>query len=154
MTLTRRTITFAMSALMALSLAACSTGSSSPSAAASAAASDGASGLTGKTWQWSGGTTSNPTSQHVVPDPENYTITFNEDDTFNAKADCNQVSGAYSAGSDGAMTITPGPSTLVACPDGSQGDLFVAQLTAAASWKIEGTTLTITDTDAATMQFD
>ena len=151
MTLTRRTVTLAISALMALSLAACTTGSSSPSALASAAASGG---LIGKTWQWSGGTTSNPTSQHVVPDPENYTITFNADDTFNAKADCNQVSGAYTAGSDGALTITPGPSTLAACPDESQGDLFVAQLSAASSWKIEGSTLTITDADAATMQFD
>jgi heat shock protein HslJ len=146
---TRRTATVAISVLMGLALTACTTGS--PSSAASPAASGG---LTGKTWQWSGGTTSNPTSQHVVPDPENYTITFNPDDTFNAKADCNQVSGAYSAGSDGALSITPGPSTLAACPEGSQGDLFVAQLTAASSWKIDGSTLTITDADAATMQFD
>ena len=142
----RRTATVAISVLMALSVVACTTGSS-PSPAASG-------GLTGKTWQWTGGTTTNPASQHVVPDPENYTITFNPDDTFNAKADCNQVSGTYSAGSDGAMSITPGPSTLAACPEESQSDLFVAQLTAAGSWKIEGSTLTITDADAATMQFE
>jgi heat shock protein HslJ len=145
--LTRRTSTVAISGLMALALVACTTGSP-PSPAASGGV------LTGKTWQWIGGTTTSPASQHVVPDPENYTITFNPDDTFNAKADCNQVSGTFSAGSDGALSITPGPSTLAACPAESQGDVFVAQLTAASSWTIEGPTLTITDADAATMQFE
>ena len=147
--LTPRTATVALSVLMVLSLAACATGSPANSEGPAASG-----GLMGITWQWSGGTTSNPTSQHVVPNPENYTITFNADDTFNAQADCNQVSGAYTAGSDGAMSITPGPSTLAACPEASLGDLFVTQLTAASSWRIDGSTLTITDADGATMQFD
>jgi heat shock protein HslJ len=74
--------------------------------------SSGGSGLTGKTWQWTGSTTSVRASQSVVPDPENYRITFNSDGTFSAKVDCNQVAGAYTtSGSD--LTITPGPSTLL-----------------------------------------
>ena len=69
------------------------------------------SALTGTTWQWTASTTTVPASQSVVPDPENYTITFNTDGTFEAKVDCNQASGDYTTnGSE--LTITPGPSTL------------------------------------------
>jgi len=62
---------------------------------AGACQSSGGSGLTGKTWQWTGSTTKVPASQSVVPDPENYTITFNTDGTFQAKVDCNQAAGDY-----------------------------------------------------------
>ena len=114
--------------------------------------SSGGSGLTGKTWQWTGSTTKVPASQSVVPDPENYTITFNTDGTFAAKADCNQVSGGYTtSGSD--LTITPGPTTLMACPEGSMDSLFLDGLGKAASYTISGTDLTITDSDEGTMQF-
>ena len=114
--------------------------------------SSGGSGLTGKTWQWTGSTTKVPASQSVVPDPENYTISFNTDGTFAAKADCNQVSGEYtSSGSD--LTITPGPTTLMACPEGSLDGLFLEGLGTAATFTISGTDLTITDANEGTMQF-
>jgi heat shock protein HslJ len=114
--------------------------------------SSGGSDLTGKTWQWTGSTTTVPASQSVVPDPENYTITFNTDGTFAAKADCNQVSGEYTtSGSD--LTITPGPTTLMACPEGSIDGLFLEGLGKAASYTISGSDLTITDSDDGTMQF-
>ena len=41
----------------------------------------------------------------------NYTITFNDDGTFAAKADCNQVSGTYTIEDNSVLTIVPGPST-------------------------------------------
>jgi heat shock protein HslJ len=114
--------------------------------------SSGGSGLTGKTWQWTGSTTSVPASQSVVPDPENYTITFNTDGTFSAKVDCNQVAGDYTtSGSD--LTITPGPSTLAACPEGSLDALYLDGLGKAASYSISGEDLTITLSDEGTMQF-
>jgi heat shock protein HslJ len=110
------------------------------------------SALTGKTWQWTGSTTSVPASQSVVPDPENYTITFNTDGTFSAKVDCNQVAGDYTtSGSD--LTITPGPSTLAACPEGSLDTLYVDGLGKAAGYSISGEDLTITLSDEGTMQF-
>jgi heat shock protein HslJ len=125
-------------AVSALLLAACQ--SSSESA------------LTGKTWLWTGSTTSVPASQSVVPDPENYTIMFNADGTFAAKVDCNQVAGDYTtSGSD--LTITPGPSTLAACPDGSLDALYLDGLGKAASYGISGETLTITLSDEGTMEF-
>lgn len=110
------------------------------------------SSLTGKAWQWSASTTTVPASQSVVPDPENYTIEFKSDGTFTAKADCNQVAGDYTT-SGSTLTITAGPSTLVACPDDSQADLFLAGLAATQSYAITNGQLVLTTSDG-TMTFD
>lgn len=68
-------------------------------------------------WQWSGLTETLPASQSVVPDPENYTITFNSDETYSIKADCNIGSGSYTLEGN-TLTIAPGPITLAYCgPD-------------------------------------
>ena len=111
--------------------------------------SPGGQALTGKGWQLTAITEKVPAFQGVVPADQqaNYTITFNDDKTFDAKADCNSVGGQYETGdpaaSSGPLTITPGPSTLVACPDGSLGDLFVVGLGNAESYAIEADGLTI-----------
>ncbi len=94
---------------VAFAAAACSSSSSSPSAAGST--------LEG-TWQWTASTEAVPASQSVVPDPENYTITFASDGTYTGKADCNQIAGTYTV--DGSnLTIAPGPSTLAFCGEAS-----------------------------------
>ena len=85
-----------------------------------AACSNSSGDLTGKVWQLTAITEKTPAYQGVVPaaDQSKYTITFNTDGTFNAEADCNAVAGTYkTSGSN--LTITLGPSTLVACPEGS-----------------------------------
>jgi heat shock protein HslJ len=116
-------------------------------------------GLTGKEWQLTAMTEKVPAFQGVVPeaDQSKYTITFADDKTFSAKADCNSVSGAYDtddpAASAGRLTITPGPTTLVACPEGSLGDLFVIGLSNAFSYSIESDALTISTSDLGTLQF-
>ena len=72
--------------------------------------------------------------------------------TFSGKADCNQVSGGYTtSGSD--LTLTLGPTTMMACPEGSLDGLFLEGLGKAASFTISGSDLTITDSDEGTMQF-
>jgi heat shock protein HslJ len=117
-----------------------------------ACSSSSGSALTGKTWQWTASTTTVPASQSVVPDPENYTLTFNTDGTFSGKADCNQVSGEYTtSGSD--LTLTLGPTTMMACPEGSLDGLFLEGLGKASSYTISGSDLTITDADEGSMQF-
>ena len=117
-----------------------------------ACSSSSGSALTGKTWQWTASTTTVPASQSAVPDPENYTITFNTDGTFSGKAECNQVSGEdTTSGSD--LTITLGPTTLMVCPEGSLDGLFLEGIGKAASYTILGSDLTTTDADARTMQF-
>jgi heat shock protein HslJ len=113
----------------------------------------GAGGLTGTTWQWTASTTTAPASQSVVPDPENYTIEFIDDGTFSAKVDCNQVGGEYSNPGGGSLTITPGPSTLVACPEGSLADLYLAGLSGTTAYAIADGELTLTTADG-TMTFE
>jgi heat shock protein HslJ len=114
------------------------------------------SGLTGKTWKLTSITEKVPAFQGVVPeaDQANYTIEFMSDGKFSAKADCNQVAGAYTTTSTGGMTITPGPSTLVACPEGSMGDQYVAGLGNAASYAIASNVLTITLKDGGTLVYN
>jgi heat shock protein HslJ len=137
---------------------AAGTAAASPSAAvasAAPAASSSAADLVGVGWQLSGITETVPAFQGAVPAAEqpNYTIAFTDDGTFSAKADCNQVSGTYTVGASNALTITPGPSTMAMCPEGSLGDLFVLGLSNAASYAVANNELTITLQDGGTLQF-
>ena len=83
----------------------------------------------------------------------NYTIQFNDDETFAAKADCNQVAGDYTIQADGVLTINPGPSTLAFCGEESLGDAYVAALGQAGSYTIAENQLTITLLDDGTLTF-
>ena len=83
----------------------------------------------------------------------NYTIAFNTDGTFSAKADCNTVQGGYVAGSDGSLELTLGPTTIVACPEGSLSDLYLIALGKTASYAVAGGQLTITLTDGGTLVY-
>jgi heat shock protein HslJ len=125
---------------LSLALAACSTGSGD---------------LAGKTWELVAITEKVPAFQGVIPpaDAGKYTIEFMTDGTFAAKADCNQVAGTYTATATGDMTITPGPSTLVACAEGSLGDLYVLGLTNTSGYAIADGQLTLNLADQGTLQF-
>ena len=124
-----------------LIVVACSSGSSSS--------------LTGKNWQLTALTEKVPAFQGVVPeaDQAKYTIEFKSDGTYQAKADCNMLSGAYTTTSSGGLTIEPGPMTLMACPEGSMSDQYVAALIKAASYAIANNQLTITLTDEGTLVY-
>ena len=106
--------------------------------------------LTGKAWQWMASTVSEPAT---IPDPSLYTITFAEDGTFAAKVDCNQVAGQYTTADGGAMTVTPGPSTMAACPEGSLSDVYLAALAGVTSYAINGDQLVLT-TATGTLTFE
>jgi heat shock protein HslJ len=100
--------------------------------------------LTGRTWQLSSVTEKVPAFQGVVPpeDQSRYTIKFNDDGTAAIKADCNNVAATYKT--EGAnITIVPGPSTLVACPDDSLGDKFIAGLSSATTYNVRPAGLTL-----------
>ena len=92
--------------------------------------------LTGRTWQLASITGKTPAFQGVIPPAEQslYTIAFATDGTFAARADCNAMAGTYTTDRRDGMTITPGPSTLVACPDGSYGGLFAHALGTVSTW--------------------
>ena len=124
-------------------------------AAVIVAACSSSASLTGKAWQLTAITKKVPAFQGVVPEAQqaNYTVTFNTDLSLNAKADCNMVNGTYTTTSSGGLTITLGPSTLVACPPGSVADQFTLGLSNAASYAIANSQLTITLKDGGTLVF-
>jgi heat shock protein HslJ len=126
-------------AISAMLVVACSSGTS----------------LTGKTWQLTAITEVTPAFQGVVPADQqaNYTIEFKSDGTFDAKADCNNVSGTYTTTSSGGLTVAVGPSTLAACPEGSMSSQYVQGLGNAASYAIADNQLTITLTDSGTLVY-
>jgi heat shock protein HslJ len=91
--------------------------------------------ITGIVWQWTAMQETVPASQSVVPNPQNYTIIFNMDNTVTIKADCNQVGGTYTV-SGSNLTIILGPSTLMYCGDASLDQIYLASLSKVASYAI------------------
>lgn len=79
------------------------------------------------TWQWKEVVETEPASQSVVPDPENYTLTLREDGSAEIKADCNQVGATYTQ-QGSALIITLGPSTMAACGEDSLDQQYLAFL--------------------------
>jgi len=107
--------------------------------------------LTGTVWQWLGTMTGE--GPLTVTDPTRTTIEFLADGTAAIKADCNRVVAGYTA-ENGAITITPGPTTLAACPADSHGEQFTQQLGAAGLYFFQDGELFIDlYADAGTMQF-
>ena len=77
-------------------------------------------------WQWASVTNRSTNETTTVPDPENYTITFNSDGTLTGKADCNTFSGTYST--EGGFFITLGPITMAACGEDSLDQQYLQLL--------------------------
>jgi heat shock protein HslJ len=95
------------------------------------------------TWEWQQLVETEPAAQSVVPDSENYTIVFTPDDIYNAKADCNMLSGGYETSGD-SLTLLPGPSTLVECGPESSYDIYVGFLSQVDGYALEDDRLVLT----------
>jgi len=77
-------------------------------------------------WRWES-VTDRPTSETTtVPNPENYTLIFRDDDTFSGQADCNQIAGTYEK--DGDFILNLGPSTMAFCGEDSLDQLYLELL--------------------------
>jgi len=63
------------------------------------------------------------------------------------------ATGQSTTTSDGGLTIEPGPTTLVVCPEGSFSDQYIQSLTNASSYAIADGHLTITLMDGWTDVF-
>jgi heat shock protein HslJ len=79
--------------------------------------------ITGVEWQWQSLTNQSTNETTDVPNPSDYTITFNEDGTFEGKADCNNIAGSWS--DDSGFSITVGPSTMAFCGEASLDTQYV-----------------------------
>lgn len=78
-------------------------------------------------WQWVDWLQNSPEAYAVVADPQNYTITFFEDNSFQFQTDCNQGSGIYTA--DGmSMTLNLGVLTTAECTPESLSDMYLGFL--------------------------
>lgn len=80
--------------------------------------------LINKTWGWERrDPNGNQIDEIIVPNPENYTVTFAEDGTFSAKLDCNNASGRYATSSSGgtqySIFMELGPSQMAFCGEDS-----------------------------------
>jgi heat shock protein HslJ len=109
--------------------------------------------LTGNTWEWTASTTTSPASHSVVPVPANYTIEFKPNQTFDAKADCNQVSGTWASTSGDGLTITLGPSTLAECGPDSLSSTYLEGLGKTSLYVLGEDNLVLHQGDEGTMTF-
>jgi heat shock protein HslJ len=111
--------------------------------------------ITGIQWLWSELTETEPASQSVVPDPENYVLVLNADGSANLKADCNLVQWTYTLEGTTLTFNTLGPSTLAYCGDDSLDQLFLSKLGMGGTVSVENERLVLAlNEDAGRMVFD
>ena len=91
--------------------------------------------LLGETWMWLRFV--DAAEAYDVPDPEQYTVVLQPDETVEVKADCNMANGVYAA-SNGEIDIEILIITLAKCAPDSLGDTFIAGLNSAAYYYFEG----------------
>lgn len=79
--------------------------------------------ITDTVWEWEKVIDQFTGEITTVPNPENYTLIFRDDETFSGQADCNQISGTYSQ--EGGFYLTLGPSTMAFCGEDSLDTLYL-----------------------------
>ena len=105
-------------------------------------------------WQWTQLIETQPASQSVIANSENYVLVLNEDGSANLKADCNQVQWTYTVEDDTISFNTLGPSTLAFCGEDSSDQIFLEKLGMASTWRIEDERLVLElNENAGTMIF-
>ena len=117
-----KTLTISILIILSFALAACGGGKTE---------------VVGTTWQWEAFQDTAGIHDVSVPNPKNYTLTFNEDGTASIKADCNQVIWSYELNESQLTFDTMGPSTLAMCPEGSLDQRFLERLGNTVSFVIE-----------------
>ena len=106
-------------------------------------------------WQWAELTETEPASQSVVPDPENYVLVLTADGSAALKADCNQVLWTYTLEGANLTFNTLGPSTLAFCGEDSSDQLFLGKLGLGGTVSLEEGRLVLTlNENAGSMVFD
>jgi heat shock protein HslJ len=110
--------------------------------------------LAGTSWQLVGIQSMDDT--YFAPDDGSmYTLTFGEDGRAMVFADCNRGSGVYISKSPGQLTFGPIATTMMACPEGSLHDKFLAQFEWVRSYVLEGGNLFLaTMADGAIIEFE
>ena len=92
--------------------------------------------IQGIVWQWTSLTNQSTGEITTVPNPENYTITFNADGTLDGKADCNTFNGTYSQ--ENGFSIKLGATTMMYCGDASLDQQYLQLLGSVAAGGPDG----------------
>jgi heat shock protein HslJ len=122
---------------------------------APAAWADSHGSITGIQWQWAELTETEPTSQSVVPKPENFVLVLGADGSAAIKADCNMVLWTYTLEGDSLAFNTLGPGTLAFCGEESPDQLFLSKLGTGGTVGVEDERLVLELNDnAGRMVFD
>jgi heat shock protein HslJ len=82
------------------------------------------------------------------------TLDLVDSGTFTGSTGCNRISGTWTGSADGAFTVTPGPTTLMACTDPAgqaQEQALTAGLPKVTDAVVDGTTLTMSDASGAAL---
>ncbi|MGB9930024.1 MAG: META domain-containing protein [Methanosarcina sp.] len=88
-------------------------------------------------WQWVSFEQANsPENKTLVPNPENYTLTFFSDGTYYIIADCNSGSGTYTQDGDD-LNLGQAAITLIACGPDSMDTQYLSLLSEVKSADIE-----------------
>jgi len=94
--------------------------------------------LTNTTWVWyNRDPNGNQMDEIVVPNPENYTILFNDNGSLQAKLDCNESNGRYATENNSSIFMELGATTLAYCGDDSLDGSMAMMFGPAQSYNIE-----------------
>ncbi len=92
--------------------------------------------ITNIVWQWTSVTNQTTRETTLIPNPQDYTITFRDDGTLSGQADCNNFTGTYSQ--EAGFSITLGAMTMAACGDASLDQQYLQLLGAIAAGGPDG----------------
>jgi heat shock protein HslJ/uncharacterized protein YraI len=104
--------------------------------------------LTGVLWGLTEITETQPASQSIIPDPENYTLVFQPDGGLQVLADCNSGFGSYTVEGE-AMNIEIGVLTSAVCGPESVSSLFLDLLERVGSYELSQEELVLNLADVA-----
>jgi heat shock protein HslJ len=98
--------------------------------------------LVNKTWAWERRDPNrNPSEEILVPNPENYTLTFAEDGTFTALLDCNNANGRYAttplSETSNSIFMELGPTQMAFCGEDSLDTAMVNMFGPAQNYRYE-----------------
>lgn len=98
--------------------------------------------LVGTLWGWTHTEYSNDTVVEA-DDPSRYTVRFEPDGTALIMLDCNSGSATYTQDEGGSLSFGPIISTRMACPEGSQANVFAQDLEKAVTYLMVGDQLAV-----------
>jgi heat shock protein HslJ len=125
------------------------TGAAQPTAPATGSNKDR---LTSGVWKWQQ-SADNSGKTWASPIPANYTVQFAPVGAVAVQIDCNKSNGTYQA-DESNLTITLGPTTMMACPPPTLDTVFSQQLSEVSSYFFDGPDLIMVwKMDAGSMKF-